>query len=101
MRDSVTWGQVWTRATRSHEARPHVDFARNMVLVASSGWSIGDEIRIDSLRVRGQDIVAVVWTMRFCSPAMREAAPVDMVLVPRTRGKVRWVERANRLNCQG
>ncbi len=102
VRDSMEWDAVWARATSNYGApplKPRVDFSRHMVLVVSSYGSPPDEIRIDSLAVRDRDIIAVVWTMRLCSPFMKRAAPVDMVLVPHTTGKVRWVERANRPNC--
>jgi hypothetical protein len=81
VRDQNRWDEVWSQATSNEPAarldRP-VDFATEMVLVAAAGrMDTGAQIRIDSVGVRGEELVATVVTTRDCRSRHGAARPVD------------------------
>lgn len=98
IRDQATWARVWRRAagTASSHSVPVVDFEQHMIIFAAMGTkpSGGYHIDIEGLYRRGADIyVVVAETMPRCGSATVETAPATAALVPRTIGRVRFVER--------
>lgn len=106
IRDDSTWARVWRRAANSapSQSLPPVDFELHMIIFAAMGGqrSTGYGIEIEQLYRRGEDIYAVV---RETSPGDRclvghaITAPVTAALVPRTRGRVHFVERTSIRAC--
>jgi hypothetical protein len=97
VRDQNRWDEVWSQATSNEPAarldRP-VDFATEMVLVAAAGrMDTGAQIRIDSVGVRGEELVATVVTTRDCRSFASDVYPLVMVRVTATEQRVRWIER--------
>ena len=102
IRDRETWTRVWLRATTTASSRPlpQVDFEQHMIIFAAMGLkrSGGYAIRIEQLYQRGNDVYAVVREIapgRTCSVTDMLTAPVTAALVPRTSGRVYFVERTS------
>ncbi|HEX2780360.1 MAG TPA: protease complex subunit PrcB family protein [Gemmatimonadaceae bacterium] len=107
VRNESQWREVWARiagnATPAPEA-PEIDFNTEMVLVAAMGTkpSGGWAIRIDRVARRGNNAWAEVTSQQPGSGCMTSAAftaPLDVVVVQRTPGKVVFVERSEVRNC--
>ena len=107
VRTMSQWREVWARiagnATPAPDA-PEIDFATEMVLVAAmgtkptGGWSV----RIDRVARRGNTVYAEVTSQQpgsGCASIASLTAPVDVVVVQRTDGKVVFVERSEVRNC--
>jgi hypothetical protein len=63
---------------------PAVEFSTHMVLVVGAGrMRPGDQIRVDSLGVRGNAFVAVVRIMEECQPFPADVYPLEIVKAPR------------------
>ncbi len=94
----------WEQATSgqpSPPSLPAIDFNRDMVLIVAAGrMSPGDQIRVDSVGVRGDFFVAVVRTVLACEPFPAEAYPVEIIRVRKTNKTVTFDERRERApNC--
>jgi len=107
IRDRETWTRVWLRATTSASSRPvpQVDFDQHMIIFAAMGLqrSSGYEIEIEELYRRGNDIYAVVREISpgyYCAIRWALTAPVTAALVPRTSGRVFFVERTSVRHCR-
>lgn len=97
VKDQNRWDEVWSQATSNEPAarldRP-IEFASEMVLVAAAGrMDTGAQIRIDSVGVRGEELVATVVTTRDCRSFASDVYPLVMVRVTATDRRVRWIER--------
>lgn len=116
IRDPAELETVWAQATsRQMEPPPPpvVNFDREMVVVAAAGQrDPGDHIRIDSVGVRSfvddesgdrEEIFFVyVGTILGCDPFAGNAYPVDIVVVRRWNGEIRFEESERRdPNCSG
>ena len=106
IRDRDTWIRVWLRVTTTASSRPvpQVDFERQMIIFAAMGTkpSTGYQIEIEQLYRRGEDIYAVVRETspgRGCVVGAAITAPVTAALVPRTSGRVHFVERTRQHRC--
>jgi len=106
IRDRETWTRVWLRVTTNASSRslPQVDFDRHMIIFAAMGSkpSTGYQIQITELYRRGEDIYAVVLEQspgRGCVVGPAITAPVAAALVPRTSGRVHFVERTRTHRC--
>ncbi len=107
IRDRDTWTRVWLRVTTSASSRPlpQVDFDRHMIIFAAMGTKStgGYQIEIAQLFRRGDDFYAVVRETspgRGCGVTTAETAPVTAALVPRTPGRVIFVERSAFHHCR-
>lgn len=104
VRDSGAWIGMWRRVAHYPSSPPAVDFSRHILLVAALGarHSTGYAIRIDSVAVVGGHLVAWVCTGA-PGPGMggfaTMTAPLDIVRVPRTSHRVRFVERGQTAEC--
>ncbi|HVX41451.1 MAG TPA: protease complex subunit PrcB family protein [Gemmatimonadaceae bacterium] len=107
VRDSAAWAKVWQRVQQPffpRPATPHVDFAREMVIVAALGQrpSAGYDVVIEGAERGGNGLTV---DLRVTSPAPGcpvEAAltqPVDLGRVPITDGPVRFRERQVVVPC--
>jgi hypothetical protein len=100
VRDRNRWDEVWSLARTAEPSaqlpRP-IDFSQEMVLVAAAGrMDTGAQIRIDSVGVRGESLVAHVVTIRDCRGFTSDVYPLVMVRVARSDQTVRWIERSER-----
>ena len=105
-RDSITWARVWDKLHErsSPQPLPRVSFADSMVVVVALGQRStgGYSIMVDSA-ARVRDTLAN--TVRRTSPGPRcgttaaLSEPVDIAVLPRVTGPVRWVERAEVTRC--
>ena len=107
IRDRDTWIRVWLRVTTTASSRPvpQVDFDRHMIIFAAMGTkpNTGYAIEITELYRRGPDVYAVVVESspgRGCLVGQAETAPVTAALVPRTSGRVHFVERTSVHDCE-
>lgn len=92
VRDPATWGAVWRTANENQASVPpipQVDFDTHMVLVVGAGrMRPGDQIRVDSLGVRGNAFVAVVRIIEECQPFPADVYPLEIVKAPRHNQEV-------------
>ena len=107
IRDRETWIRVWLRVTTTASSRPvpQVDFDRNMIIFAAMGTrpNTGYQIEISQLYRHGDDIYAVVRETspgRSCVVGQAITAPVTAALVPRTSGRVHFVEQTRVQHCR-
>ena len=106
IRDRSTWSRVWLRAatTASSHSLPQVDFERHMIIFAAMGSqpSTGYRIEIEELYRGGEDMYVVVRETSpgpTCGVRFAITAPLTAALVPRTRGRVHFVERTTITVC--
>lgn len=87
VRDPATWGAVWRTANENQASvppLPAVDFATHMVLVVGAGrMRPGDQIRVDSLGVRGNAFIVVVRITEECQPFPADVYPLEIVKAPK------------------
>jgi hypothetical protein len=87
IRDPSSWVQAWQRATANEPAPPGlptIDFTREMVIIVAAGrMNPGDAIRVDSVGVQGDLVVATVSVITECDPFPGEAYPMEIVRVTR------------------
>jgi len=106
IRTEDTWRDMWERATSrraSPPSRPQVDFETEMVLLVSAGrMTVGDQIRVDSLKIWDEPIVGggdeevlsvLVRTIRGCGEVDRDVWPLEIVRVGRFDGRITWIEK--------
>jgi hypothetical protein len=99
--------QVWEQleALLSEKTSPPpVDFEHHIVLVAAMGrpGSLGYQIQIAGVFERGDELLAVVLESSVGTPVCyisSNQSPTTVVVVPRTSGKVSFIERED-LRCQ-
>lgn len=109
LRDRAAFEAAWTRATSrqtSPPPPPAVDFDEKMAVMVGAGrMTPEDQIHVDSVGIRRvsdadgepEDILAVVVrTTVGCGRFNVDAYPVEIALVPRFAGEVRFVERRDR-----
>ena len=105
--DSATLAQVWATvfAGRSEAPPvPAVNFANEMVIVASMGTrsSGGYTISVDSARVAGSELQVFVRSQApgpLCGTTGALTQPVVIVAVPRVSAMPRYVETVARTEC--
>jgi hypothetical protein len=80
---------------------PAVDFDTDMVLVVGAGrMRPGDQIRVDSLGVRGDAFIAVVRITEECQPFPADVYPLEIVKAPRFNNEVLFdVRRIRGTQC--
>ena len=105
VQDSVTWQRVWRQASSTQPSpppRPEVDFGSEILLVVGAGrMAPGDQIRVDSVGVRGDFFFVVVRTTTECRPLAADVYPLEIVRAVRTGKPVAFAERRERgANCQ-
>jgi hypothetical protein len=105
VRDPATWGAVWRTANENQASVPPipaVDFDTHMVLVVGAGrMRPGDQIRVDSLGVRGNAFVAVVRITEECQPFPADVYPLEIVKAPRdTRELIFDIRRIRGSQCR-
>ena len=87
IRDPSGWVQAWQRATANEPSPPGlptIDFTREMVIIVAAGrMNPGDVIRVDSVGVQGDLVVATVSVITECDPFPGEAYPMEIVRVTR------------------
>src|SRR5256885_17182211 len=104
IQDSTTWKQVWRQATSTQASpppRPEVDFGSEILLLVGAGrMAPGDQIRVDSVGVRGDFFFVVVRTTPECRPLAADAYPLAIVPAVRTGNPAASAERRERgPNC--
>jgi hypothetical protein len=105
--DETAWAEIWARAFGAGDAappRPSVDFARERVLVVALGerTSGGFSILVEGvLETSGGYVARVVSTAPGprCAVITMMTQPVDVVRLPRAKGKVVFEERAKVDDC--
>ena len=104
IRDASAWTALWERMNAATGVQPPgvppaVDFERNMVIVATMGlrYTGGFQIIIESVHRVGVDLYVVVNERGHarCGVTQAETQPLDGVLVPRTEGRVIFIERTS------
>ncbi len=105
VRDPATWGAVWRQANENQASVPQipaVDFGTHMVLVVGAGRQRpGDQIRVDSLGVRGNAFIAVVRITEECQPFPADVYPLEIVKAPRDSREVLFdVRRIRGAQCR-
>ncbi len=99
VRDLATWQSVWAQATADQPTPPplpQIDFEQEMLLVVAAGQMFpGDEIHVDSVGTRDDQLVVVVRTVVQCQAFPTPAFPVEIVRTQRWNGFVQYLE--NRL----
>jgi hypothetical protein len=92
VRDPATWGAVWRTANENQASvppMPAVDFDSHMVLVVGAGrMRPGDQIRVDSLGLRGNAFVVVVRITEECQPFPADVYPLEIVKATRYNNEV-------------
>jgi hypothetical protein len=96
VKDPATWRALWRSVSgygKSQPEPPRVDFTSSMLLLAAGPpLGAGDSVIITQA-VEDQDgFRAVVMAYRQCAPADVITAPVHVVRVPRSEGRVRFQE---------
>lgn len=113
IRDASALRERWEEATEDRSqkpALPTIDFEAQMVLlVSSTAKRVGDEIRVDSVRIApapseagGEEEVMTVLVTKVdgCSSFDQSVWPLQIVRVTRFDGEVRFVEQTvNGPNC--
>jgi len=105
VRDPAAWGAVWRQANENQASVPQipaVDFSTHMVLVVGAGrMRPGDQIRVDSLGVRGNAFIAVVRITEECQPFPADVYPLEIVKAPRDSREVLFdIRRARGAQCR-
>src|SRR2546430_3532163 len=105
IQDSTTWKQVWGQATSTQASpppRPEVDFGSEILLLVGAGrMAPGDQIRVDSVGVRGDFFIAVVRITTECRPLAADVYPLEIVRTRRTGKPVAFENRREKgTNCQ-
>lgn len=108
VRDDATWAKVWAELASNYHPRPTVpsiDFARDVVIVASMGGQSGGghEISVADVRIAGGNArISIVERSpgRRCVTTAAMTAPVAVVVVPRFAGRATFVERATTADCK-
>jgi hypothetical protein len=102
--DSAQWVETWP-FIRDYaiEKLPRVDFAKHLVVIVTLGGraSAGSDIAVDSTAVTrsGRLIFVRVTNNDGCVTGGKVTHPLDVVLVPRTRLPVRFVEDTVPVRC--
>ena len=103
VRDASAWRAMWDDAYKSQTdvpPIPQVDFAQQMVLLVSAGrMQPGDRISVDSVGMRGEQMVAVVRTSIGCHTFRSDIYPVEIVRVAYHEGPVSFAELRTEANC--
>jgi len=108
VRDAQRWVEVWARAFVGRSEvpeRPAIDFSREIVLVAAQGaqGSGGYDISIDRVALKDGAIAVHVTTTspdERCLTLAVVTSPVVMVHLPRSEGRVRFIEHARVARCE-
>jgi hypothetical protein len=105
IQDSITWKQIWRQATSTQASpppRPEVDFGSEILLLVGAGrMAPGDQIRVDSVGVRGDFFIAVVRITNECRPLAADVYPLEIVRARRTGKPVAFENRREKgTNCQ-
>jgi hypothetical protein len=104
IRDAATFARTWRRAFGDDAILPHVDFARQMVIVAAMGGRASGGYRIvvsDVALVEGRVVVIVDSHVPGASCAVTRAttAPVDFALVSDVPGSIEFEDRTLVTDC--
>jgi hypothetical protein len=108
VRDAGAWKSLWAQI---YEQRtpvppvPTVDFSREMLVVAALGErsSGGYGILIDGASIEGANLTIAVRSISpggACGVTLAATQPVDIARLPRRDGVVRFVERAEVMECK-
>jgi PrcB C-terminal len=109
VRDDATWRSLWSRIYMGSSPvppPPAIDFSREMVVVVALGSRStgGYGILLEDASEEGASGTAI--TLRSTSPGpncivtLAFTQPVDIARLPSRQGAVRFVERAQVLDCQ-
>jgi protease stability complex PrcB-like protein len=101
IRDSVAWRRLWEQINRPFvppPALPHIDFAREMIVVAALGVrpNAGYDVVIEGAQVDSAGIqisVRVAAPASGCPTATVETQPIDLARVPVSDAPVRFRDR--------
>lgn len=106
IRDANTLRDRWAEATSDRTQSPdppQVNFENEMVILVSAGRKrVGDEIRVDSVRVgpaqvlgRGTEDVMTVFVLKIkgCGSFDQDVWPLQLVRVPAYDGIIRFADR--------
>jgi hypothetical protein len=107
VRDVAGWRGLWDLVTAGKGPAPlfpHVDFGRQMILVAAVGQrpTTGYSVEIQSVRQSGPDLVATVIRTspgRRCGTGAAVTQPADIVKMPASSRRVRWNMIDRVTNC--
>jgi hypothetical protein len=107
VRNSRRWAEVWARAFVGRSEvpqRPTIDFSKEMVLVAAQGGqgSSGYDISIDRVASRDGGLAVDVTSTspdERCFVLTVVTSPVVMVRVPRSVGRVEYIEHDRVMSC--
>ena len=106
VRDQGTWLATWTSISNSipSQPAPAVDFSTQMVVVAALGERNhgGYTIRVDSAVTTNEGITVWVGTITagaHCGTVAALTQPVDIALLPRVDGAVRFVDVPSVVDC--
>src|SRR2546426_631276 len=104
VQDSVTWKRVWRQASSTQPSpppRPEVDFQSEVLLVVGAGrMAPGDQIRVDSVGVRGDFFFVVVRTTTECRPLAADVYPLEIVRAVRTGKPVAFTKPSTRITSK-
>ena len=83
VRDDQEWTRRWKQITRGSSVpppQPEATFDESMLLIVAGGRFLtpGDSVYIDSVRVHGDTLTALVRIYRQCSPYATTPRPVEV-----------------------
>lgn len=107
IRDAAQWQSAWTEMWRGRNPippLPHVDFARDMVLIAAAGTrpTGGYSIHIEAVSEEASTLRVVVRTVApgpNCIVTLALTQPADVVVAPRRDAAATFDERAETRSC--
>jgi hypothetical protein len=105
--DEATWARIWPEIVGSHSPKPplpRVDFAREVIVIASMGQrsSGGYVISIDSALARDGGVSVVVTERspgRTCGTTAALSSPVALARIARQASPIRFVEKTAVTDC--
>jgi hypothetical protein len=107
VRDELAWRAAWAAIWRRHSPEPplpHVDFKREMLVIAALGSrpTTGYGILVDSAFAEGEGLLVQIRTVApgaRCGTGQALTQPVDVARVTRTEGAVRFRDQPQVHDC--
>ncbi len=107
VRDAASWAEAWSRITGPDHPTPPlpaVDFASNVVIIASMGTqpTLSPSITIDDIRITNGNASIIIIERtpgRGCLGATAISNPIAAAAVPLFAGKATFLERTSEDDC--